>query len=246
MRKDKPLIHIIDKKWYFYEIIKVSILLGFICVYWFGAGWGIVPGILYAGYVVRKDRETYYSKKLAKVRTEFKDFLVLLSGNLSAGYALENAFLRTASDMKKQYGDSYAIRFGVERCVRGIHVNQSIDALFMKFADSVGIEEIADCAKLLSLAKKYGGNMISMLKRVADNISKFLTAEQEIETSEAQKRLEGKIMLVAPFAVVIYMRVTNPNHMTILYETMFGHILMIVALGVISLVGIWMDYIMKI
>ena len=63
---------------------------------------------------------------------------------------------------------------------------------------------------------------------------------------EAQKKLEGKIMLVAPFAIVAYMRLTNPGYLDLLYNTIFGHFVMGITLIIIVLLGIWMNRILKI
>lgn len=171
---------------------------------------------------------------------------MLLSGNLTAGYALEGAFHQTYQDMKKQYGETFLIKAGIEKCINGVRVNQDIEALFERFADSVGIAEIADCASLLSLSKRYGGNMISMIKRVADNIADTLSVEQEIETMEAQKKLEAKIMLLAPFGIVAYMRLTNPGYLNLMYHTTLGQIVMGITLILILLVGAWMKKILTI
>lgn len=228
------------------EFVKLFFVVWIVCYLWFGSLLGIICALPFALYCFRQDKQQYLNKLIGRTRVEFKDFLVLLSGNLTSGYALEGAFCQTYNDMKKQYGDTFLIKTGIEKCINGVQINQGLEKLFEEFAESVGIAEIADCAKLLSLSKQYGGNMISMIKRVADNIANRLSVEQEIETMEAQKKLEGKIMLVAPFAIVAYMRLTNPGYLDLLYNTIFGHFVMGITLIIIVLVGIWMNRILKI
>lgn len=228
------------------EIIKLTGIMCGVCYLWFGFAWSIVIVAPFGLYCYKLDKSKYLQKLNFRVRVEFKDFLVLLSGNLAAGYALEGAFSQTLLDMNKQYGERFLIKRGIEKCVYGIHVNQGIEALFENFAESVGIEDIADCARLLSLSKRYGGNMISMIKRVADNISSTLAVEKEIETMEAQKKLEGKIMLFAPFGIVAYMRLTNPGYLDFMYNTIGGHFIMGITLLIIVMVGVWMNRILTI
>lgn len=206
----------------------------------------MVCALPFSVFGLKADKKRCLEKMIHKARIEFKDFLVLLSGNLTAGYALEGAFSQSYKDIQKQYGEDFLIKNGIEKCVNGVLINQGIEALFEEFANSVGIIEIADCARLLSLSKQYGGNMISMLKRVADNISSVLSVEQEIETMEAQKKLEGKIMLMAPFGVVAYMRFLNPGYLNFMYDTATGHLLMGFVLVVIVCVGIWINKILAI
>lgn len=228
------------------ELLKYSFVAFGLCYIWFDSIWGMLCVFPFAIFCYRMDKKRQLEKMINRARIEFKDFLVLLSGNLTSGYALEGAFLQTYKDIQKQYGEAFLIRDGIEKCVNGVQINQGIEVLFEDFATSVGIAEIADCARLLALSKHYGGNMISMLKRVADNIASVLSVEQEIETMEAQKKLEGKIMLMAPFGVVAYMRLTNPGYLDFMYETSIGHWIMGIVLVIIVFVGIWMNKILTI
>lgn len=245
-QKQGQTIYLIERNWYVLEILKYSLVTWGICYIWFDSIWGMICALPFSVFCYRVDKKRYFEKMVRRTRVEFKDFLVLLSGNLTAGYALEGAFLQTYKDIQKQYGNDFLIKSGIEKCVNGVQINQGIELLFEDFSTSVGIAEIADCARLLSLSKRYGGNMISMLKRVADNISSVLSVEQEIETMEAQKKLEGKIMLLAPFGIVAYMRLTNPGYLDFMYETTVGHLIMGIMLAIIVAVGIWMNKILTI
>ncbi|MDD6327968.1 MAG: hypothetical protein PUA62_05925 [Lachnospiraceae bacterium] len=240
-RQGQPL----PGSWYAMEIFKLLGITVGIAFLFYNAWYGSLIILPFSCIMFRRDVRQFYQKRTKRIRVEFKDFLVVLSGNLSAGYAFENAIRLAEKDMEKQYGKEFLIRDGIRRCVYGVRCNQSIDVLFENFAHEIGIEEATSCAHLMMLAKQYGGNMIQMLQRMARNMTLMFSAEQEIETSEAQKKLESRVMLLSPFGIVFYMRMTNAAYISMMYDTMAGHVVMTLALVVIGICGLWMDSITK-
>lgn len=227
------------------ELCKLFGITVGISFLFFNAWYGCLIVLPYICFLFRRDIERFHQKRTKRIRVEFKDFLVVLSGNLSAGYAFENAIQLAEQDMEKQYGKTFLIRDGIRRCAYGVRCNQRIDVLFENFACELGIGEATSCAHLITLAKQYGGNMVQMLQRLARNMTLMFSAEQEIETSEAQKKLESRVMLLSPFGIMLYMRMTNAAYISMLYDTVAGHVVMTATLIVIGICSLWMDSIMK-
>lgn len=206
---------------------------------------GVIFAIPFLLFLWKSDRDAYYVRQKNRVCMEFKDLLVFLRGNLNAGYALENAFSRAALDMERQYGSAYLMKKDVLWCVNGIRCNQEIDELFQVIANNTEVDDVKECASLLAAARKHGGNTIQMLNRIATNLTEQESVRREIETSVAEKKLESKIMLMAPFGIVLYMRLTNASYMQALYNTFPGKLIMVVCLLIITGMGLWMNRIVK-
>lgn len=226
-----------DMGWKVTELVKTSVCVFAVCVLFFRSAAGL-PAAVPVGIVLwKRDAAHYAGQRKRRLREEFKDMIIMLSGNLNVGYSLENGFIRTAEDMKKLYGDKSMLQSELQGIINGLRCNRDINVMLKNFGDRSGISEIADCANLIAATKRHGGDTIQMIRRMAGNLSERSSLETELETILAAKRLEGRIMLIMPFAVVWYMRLTNGAYMEVLYRTFGGRIVMGIGLALILLAG---------
>ena len=108
------------------------------------------------------------------------------------------------------------------------------------------VRDILDFARLIVSTKIYGGNIVSIIRQTAGNIAEKHMVEEEINTIIASKKLEGRIMLMMPFLIIIYMKLTNSGYMDIMYRTALGNIVMCISLIFIILSGFLINKIVKI
>lgn len=238
-----------QKSWYVVEVIKILSIGMLVGMLFYDSLVGGIVVIFAAPYLWKNDKQRYTDGQKRKLRAEFKDMIVLLSGNLNAGYSLENAFMKVLDEVERMSGDDCRNRVMVSELkyiVNGIHCNRKVEDMLMEFGDRCGIREIQEFAGLIVAAKNYGGNMIHMIRQTAGNMTDTQMVENEISTLTAAKRLEGKIMLITPFVILVYMKITNEQYMQILYTTVLGRVVMSICLGVILAAGIWIEHIMRI
>ena len=88
--------------------------------------------------------------------------------------------------------------------------------------------------------------MAWLIRQTAGNISQKQLVELEIMTTIAAKNLEGKIMLIMPMAIMFYMKLTNQEYIEILYEQLFGRIVMSICMIVLAFMWIWIGKITRI
>lgn len=239
----------LNRAWYVSEAVKI-IFLGVL------TGWlfydSIAGGIAIAcvaPVIWIKDKGQYISKRQRSLRGEFKDMIVLLSGSLNAGYSLENAFVRVYEDAVRaeaNNGNAVIINDGLRHIVNGIHCNRRVEDMLVEFGAGSGVKEIEEFAELIAAAKHYGGNMIQMISQTAKNLSDRQMVENEISTILSAKQLEGRIMMLTPFFILLYMRFTNSGYIDILYSSLYGRIVMSVCLLLILISGAWIERIMRI
>ena len=68
------------------------------------------------------------------------------------------------------------------------------------------------------------------MDRTAEMIAEKIEIQREIQTMIQGKKLEKNIMSLVPLGMIIYMRISNPGFMDILYCSIAGRILMTVCL----------------
>lgn len=235
-----------SKKWIVCEFFKI-------CCLALAIGYIFFESFLWASFLLplgvflwKKDTDSYIDKRKQILTKEFREMIVSLSGNLNVGYSLEMAFSITYNDMKKSGVRYKYILEELKIILNGIECNRKVEDLLLDFGKRSDVRDILDFARLIVSTKVYGGNIVSVIRQTASNISEKYMVEEEINTIIASKKLEGRIMLVMPFAIIIYMRFTNPGYMDIMYHTSLGNIVMCISLLFIIFSGLLINKIIKI
>ena len=66
-----------------------------------------------------------------------------------------------------------------------------------------------------------------------------MDVEREIETSVAAKKYEQRIMSIMPGVILLYMQLTSPGFLDVLYTTAFGAVVMTACLLVYAVSLFW-------
>ena len=195
----------------------------------------------------------YQSMKKQRIReqkqrlsVQFRSLMEGLVTSLTAGYSLEHAFREVGKDLILLYPESAEIFGELEWITSGLDRNMPIEDMLHDFGRRSGIEDIANFANVIRAAKKSGGNLIHIIQKTVHSITDKMTVEEEIATMIAAKKLEQKIMLVMPYGILGYLRITNGEFLDVLYHNAIGVCMMTVFLTGIYLAGVWAERIMDI
>ena len=167
----------------------------------------------------------------------------IVSGGLHAGYSLENAFLSARATADREYP---LMSRELTLLANGLSCRKRLEELLLEFGRRSGVPEIMEFAGLVETAKVYGGNIPQLIRQMTDNFAQTEQLEAEIQTVIAAKRLEGRIMLVVPFAILLYFRILNPSYMQVLYHTIAGRCCMTICMLIIAACAGWIDKIVRI
>ncbi len=176
--------------------------------------------LLYKYFVEVKN---YLSKKRRKrILTEFSDFIVAISASLYTGYSLENAIIEAKTTIKNMYGSNSIMYTEILFMERKLSINSPVENLFLDLAERTGIEDIQNFCVILNIAKKTGGDLISIIKSTSQTIKQKSDLICQIDTAVSGKRFEQYIMLGMPFFIFIYVGITQPGFFTPLYNNLLG------------------------
>lgn len=163
---------------------------------------------------------------------QFKECILSVAASLKAGYAVENAFLESRSDMEMLYGRESHIYQELELIRRGLIINITLEEQLNDLADRSGSEEIRQFAVVFTIAKRSGGNLPEIIHESAELIGRRVDARQEMQTMLSGRRMEQNIMKIMPFGVLAYIGFSYPGYFDILYHNWQGVIIMTVCLGI--------------
>nr|WP_244965795.1 type II secretion system F family protein [Paenibacillus alvei] len=180
-------------------------------------------------------QRTLLERKRSQLTLQFKQTLYSLSSALGAGRSMENAFREAAQDLRLLYPGTDV------DMIRELHIlslrmenGEPVEQAMMDFSERAQQDDIANFADVFMTCKRTGGDLIEVVRRTSSVIGEKMDILQEIEVLVAQKRLEMKAMMAAPFLFLAFLNMSSPDFMTPLYEGI-GRVIATAALIVLSI-----------
>jgi len=170
------------------------------------------------------------TKKAYRLNLQFKDAILSISASLSTGYSIENSVRESYKEMVLLHGEDSLICGELRNMLRQIGVNIQIEKIFEEFSMRTGLEDIEVFSSILQIAKKGGGDLISIIKSTATNISEKVELKREINSMISSKKYEQSIMNLIPLFIIIYVDFASPGLISNLYGNVFGVIVMTICL----------------
>lgn len=230
----------------FLELAKAIILTSMIGYLFYRSIWGCIAMCPIAWQIVKERKKKWIEERRWILTLEFKEVLLHISASLGTGYSIENAIVQTTKEIGGLLEkDAYMIA-ELETMVYRLKRNETIESIFLEFANRAKTEEITNFVDVFLTAKRTGGDLIKIIAKTSQTISDKVEVQQEIRTVITAKQLEGKIMSIVPIGIIFYLWVTSPGYLDQLYHNVVGIILMTVLLGAYGLAYYLMQRILNI
>lgn len=170
--------------------------------------------------------EDISKKKEQEFMQQFRDSIQAVASALKAGYSVENAIREAGRDIVPLYAENTRIRREYDRMRRQLDMNMTAEDVLFGLAERTGQEDVENFVNVFSAAKKSGGDSISIIRNAVKIISEKIDTEKEIQTMLAAKKLEFDIMCAVPFAIILYMKLTFSQFLSVLYGNITGAVIM--------------------
>ena len=217
-----------------YEYLK-ALLQGLALVgavsYMFYGTW--VCTLLFSPYLIRyiKSWEIQKAKKKQTLfRIQFKEAIQSLSMALTVGYSVENAMRETIKDLKGIYKKDDMILREFSYMIRQLQMNVSVEKVLQDFAQRTADEDVQTFVTVFNMAKRSGGDTMEIIRNAVRQMGEKIDVEREITTLVSGKKLELKIMTMIPLGMVLYMKISFPEFLDVLYGNLAGVIIMSICL----------------
>ena len=205
------------------QSILVVLLLAF---FFYRSALALLPlsgvGLLY----FRMQRDKRKEKCKQELQDQFKECMLSVSAALRAGYAVENAFLESAGDMRMLYGTQSLIYQELELIRRGLVINITLEELLEDLAERSDCEDLRQFSQIFFIAKRSGGNLSEIIRSFTELMEHRVDARQEIRTILSGRRMEQLVMKCMPFGILLYIGVSYPGYFDALYHNWQGAMIM--------------------
>ena len=238
MKRNYDTYHFTAKEWMLYLAEGLAICGGI--NYLFYKNWWVFLAMLPIPFLfLRYKRNDCKKRRRKQLNYQFKDALSSLSVALQAGYSVENAVSACARDLEKLYKPGDDILEEFHYIEAQLQVSVTVEDLFLDLGKRCKVEDIANFASVFSTAKRTGGDMVAILQKTARILGDKIDVKKEIEATVAGKKSEQWIMSMMPFGIILYMQITSPGFLQVLYGNVFGVVTMTVCL-LIYFLAYWM------
>lgn len=195
-------------------------------VLFFDSAWSLLFLLPVLGYEIHYQELQQKDRERLLLTEQFKDGLQCLLASLEAGYSVENSFLHAAGDIRMMYAEREPIVREFDRIRRQLGNGQNIEELLLQMGERNDSEDIRNFATVFVTAKRTGGDIISVIRSVTNDIYRKNEIRKEIQTVVYAKEFEANIMKAMPYAILLYFRVFSPGFLDPLYSGLFGRIVM--------------------
>lgn len=213
-------------------MIKVVVEIGFYAWFFYKSFWALLPLIPVGVYRLRFYGEQLEKKKKREFEIQFQECIMAVSTALKAGYSLENAFMESVGDMKIMFGEKSKIVAELYWVCRGLKNNQSIEKTLEGMSNRSGSDVVSEFTDIVKIAVVNGGNLIEIISSTAELMDQERRTLEDIRDLISGKKMEGKIMSLIPFVMVLYVRLGNPGYFNVFYHNATGILIMSICLAV--------------
>ena len=221
-----------DIRWieYLSALLQGSLLIGLVSYLFYGT-W--ICAILFSPYLIwyiKSWEKGFIKKKQASFRLQFKEAIQSLSAALNVGYSVENAMRETVKDLKGIYKKDDMILREFSYMIRQLQMNVTAETVLKDFAHRTGDEDVQTFVTVFNMAKRSGGDTMEIIRNAVRQMGEKIDVEREIVTLMSAKQLELKIMTIIPMAMIMYMKISFPEFLDVLYGNVAGVVIMSVCL----------------
>ncbi len=222
----------ITKLAYAGAILRGVLLLLAISYLFYGTFWCVFLLSPYLIRYIKSWKKQTISKKKQLFQQQFKDAIQSISAALNVGYSVENAVREAKKDLQLIYRDEDMILREFTYMVHQLDMNLPLEEVLQQFASRTEEEDVHTFVTVFAMAKRSGGDMISIIRNAVTRIGEKMDVKREIETTMAAKKLEFRIMSIIPFAMICYLKLSFSEFMSVLYGNPVGVVVMTISLAI--------------
>ena len=215
---------------YLLALAKGILLIGIISYLFYGTWICTILFLPYLIWYIKSWEKQLVKKKQSKFRLQFKEAIQSLSAALNVGYSVENAMRETIKDLKGIYKKDDMILREFSYMIRQLQMNVSVETVLQNFAQRTADEDVQTFVTVFNMAKRSGGDTMEIIRNAVRQMGEKIDVEREITTLVSGKKLELKIMTMIPLGMVLYMKISFPEFLDVLYGNIAGVIIMSICL----------------
>ncbi|MCL5291393.1 MAG: VWA domain-containing protein [Actinobacteria bacterium] len=169
-----------------------------------------------------------------KFNRQLPDVLTMLAGSLRSGYS----FLHSLNVVVEECQPPISLEF--KKVLVEARLGLSLERALLNMAERVGSTDFNWTVMAINIQREVGGNLAEVFDILANTMRERERIRRQIKALTAEGRLSAIILYVLPFAIGFILAVTNPAYIATLFSTGLGIAMVVVALALMAIGGLWL------
>lgn len=229
-----------------YPILMIGPFVAGVALFWLFSpfyAWGLLFGIATVILGFRLPRpiiQMLVKRRTRKLNVQMVDGLTLMANALRSGLSLMQALQLLVEEMPAPLSQEMNLILSEQR------IGVPVEKAFQNFAERVNNEDIEMFVTAVVVLRETGGNLAETFDTIVHTIRERMKLENKIVAMTTQGVMQGTIVTLMPFALMLLLSLIDPSHMKPLFTTMPGYIMLALMLALQAIGGLMIKKIVTI
>ncbi|MDD5697254.1 MAG: type II secretion system F family protein [Victivallaceae bacterium] len=155
-------------------------------------------------------------RRLGKFNEQLEDVLGAISSSLKAGFSINQALEAVAEENRPPISIEFRL------LIQELHLGVSLENALENMCKRIESEDFELVAVAIITARQTGGELTSVLERLAAVIRERLRIYRKISALTAQGRMQAVVIGIMPFALMFLMSYIVPDAMAAFFRSVIG------------------------
>ncbi|HBC3895535.1 type II secretion system F family protein [Vibrio diabolicus] len=207
----------------------------------FGQLWYMCVGVVVACWVAAY---FYLQKKitdrLMRFEEQLPEALDIIKRVLQAGRPVNQAFGEVGREMSAPLGPEFLNTFNL------LNYGYDLRLAIMQMSERTPTVSMLAFSSAVLLQKETGGNLVENIEKLSHILRARFKLARKIKTISAESRMSAWVLVLAPFALYLFISIAKPEFLEPLHNTPIGHKLIIGGMVSLFIGTLWIRKIINV
>jgi tight adherence protein B len=166
-----------------------------------------------------------YQKRCAQFVSQMVDGLTIMSNGIRSGLSITQSMERVVESMPNPISQEF--EFALSKVRLGVSIEEALNDLAIRIPEP----DVQMFVMAINILKETGGDLASTFTTITETIRERQKLHQKIDALTAQGKMQGIIMAIIPFVLLVVFSVVDPNFVGPLFSTTLGRIFILIMLA---------------
>lgn len=160
--------------------------------------------------------------------------LQMMAASLRAGYSLLQSVQAMSTEADTPTRDEFS------RVLNETRIGRPLNESLVEVATRMNSEDFNWVAQAIAINREVGGNLADVLDGVARTIRERNQLQRQVAALASEGKLSAVILMALPFGVTAFLTVANPGYLNRLFTTPLGIAIVVAAIIMLIIGGVWL------
>ncbi len=193
-------------------------------------GWSIPPLVM----------KGLWEKRCDKFVNQMVDGLTIMGNGIKAGLSIPQALERVVENLSGPIAQEFSL------VLNKVRLGMSVEEALNELGERVPRQDVQMLVTAINILKETGGNLAETFATIVMTIRERQKIEKKIQALTAQGMMQGVIITLVPFVLLIIFFVIDPNYIMPLFTRPMGWVALALMLTLQVIGGVLMKKIVTI